>query len=95
MFTRSTIIDGKAIAQYFSFQLLFHVLTNCLRKIRANIKLDITKLQAVHPRFLPHLAILQVGNREDSSAYVKMKHRAADEVSFHRKLLFNLHKRLV
>lgn len=36
-------------------------------------------MQARFPRFAPHLAIIQQGTRSDSSTYVKMKLKAAQE----------------
>ena len=36
-------------------------------------------MQARFPRFAPHLAIIQLGARGDSSTYVKMKLKAAAE----------------
>ncbi|RLV90198.1 C-1-tetrahydrofolate synthase mitochondrial [Spathaspora sp. JA1] len=67
----SVIIDGKAIAQ----------------QVRADVQSDITDFQAKHPNFHPHLTIIQVGDRPDSSTYVKMKLRAANEASISCELL--------
>ncbi|KAI7871194.1 formate--tetrahydrofolate ligase-domain-containing protein [Spinellus fusiger] len=58
-----TIIDGKALAQ----------------SVRTRVKQDIEATRESYPEFKPHLAIVQVGAREDSSIYVKMKDRAAQE----------------
>ncbi|KAI8367468.1 formate--tetrahydrofolate ligase-domain-containing protein [Radiomyces spectabilis] len=58
------IIDGKAIAQ----------------SVRNRVKEDIAATKANFPFYNPHLAIVQVGNRQDSSIYVKMKDKAAQEV---------------
>ncbi|KAF7725240.1 tetrahydrofolate synthase [Apophysomyces ossiformis] len=57
------VIDGKAIAQ----------------SVRTRVKEDIASMKARFPHFQPHLAIVQVGDREDSSIYVKMKDKAAAE----------------
>ncbi|CEP07759.1 hypothetical protein [Parasitella parasitica] len=60
----ATLIDGKAIAQ----------------TIRNETKEKILGIKAKYPHFNPHLAMIQVGSREDSSIYVKMKDKAAKEV---------------
>ncbi|KAJ3056546.1 tetrahydrofolate synthase [Rhizophlyctis rosea] len=57
------IIDGKELAA----------------SIRANIATEIASLNASHGSFAPHLVVVQVGAREDSSVYVRQKQRAAKE----------------
>jgi len=37
-------------------------------------------MQAIYPRFQPQLAIVQAGHRPDSTVYVRMKAKAAQEV---------------
>ncbi|KAI9010876.1 methylenetetrahydrofolate dehydrogenase/methylenetetrahydrofolate cyclohydrolase [Phycomyces nitens] len=59
----ATIIDGKVLAQ----------------SVRNQIKQEIADAKAKLPEFSPHLAIVQVGQREDSSMYVKTKDKAAKE----------------
>ncbi|CAO3587624.1 unnamed protein product [Absidia cylindrospora] len=59
----ATIIDGKAVAQ----------------TVRNKVKQDIIDTKAKYAHFNPHLAIIQVGGREDSSIYVRMKDKAAKE----------------
>ena len=56
-------IDGTAIA----------------RDIRETIKTNIKKTQEINPRYKPSLIIVQVGDRSDSSTYVRMKLKAAEE----------------
>lgn len=56
-------IDGNAIA----------------KDIREKIKTDIKKTQETNPRYKPSLTIVQVGDRPDSSTYVRMKLKAAEE----------------
>lgn len=56
-------IDGTAIA----------------RDIRETIKTNIKKTQEINPRYKPSLTIVQVGDRSDSSTYVRMKLKAAEE----------------
>lgn len=60
-----SIIDGKAIAQ----------------DIRTRIHGEIGSFQQKYPDFKPHLSIVQVGNRPDSSTYVRMKLKAAEEAA--------------
>ncbi|OBZ80673.1 Bifunctional protein FolD 2, partial [Choanephora cucurbitarum] len=59
----ATIIDGKAIAQ----------------AVRNEVKEKIASIKDKYSHFNPHLAMIQVGAREDSSIYVKMKDKAAKE----------------
>ncbi|KAM6500519.1 Tetrahydrofolate dehydrogenase/cyclohydrolase, NAD(P)-binding domain containing protein [Amanita muscaria] len=64
MATPATILDGAALA----------------RSIRADVAAKIKSIQAAHPKFQPQLTIVQAGKRQDSSTYVRMKAKAADEV---------------
>ncbi|KAI9332000.1 formate--tetrahydrofolate ligase-domain-containing protein [Zopfochytrium polystomum] len=57
------IIDGKAIAE----------------SIRTRLAGEIADMAAKYDGFRPHLAIVQVGAREDSSLYVRMKQQAAEK----------------
>ncbi|RMJ22707.1 C-1-tetrahydrofolate synthase [Aspergillus sp. HF37] len=61
----ATKIDGTAIA----------------RSIREGLKEEILQTQQSNPRFKPSLAIFQVGDRSDSSTYIRMKLKAADEAN--------------
>ncbi|CAO3576613.1 unnamed protein product [Absidia cylindrospora] len=61
--TTATIIDGRTVA----------------RNVRSKVKQNIIDIKLKHPHFNPHLAIIQVGGREDSSMYVRMKDKAAKE----------------
>ncbi len=58
-------IDGTAIA----------------RRIRENINAEIKQKQETNPRYKPSLVIVQVGDRSDSSTYVRMKLKAAEEAN--------------
>ena len=58
-------IDGKAIAN----------------KIQQGINAEIEKTQEINPRYKPSLTIVQVGDRSDSSTYVRMKLKAAEEAN--------------
>ncbi|KAG0685567.1 tetrahydrofolate synthase [Kluyveromyces marxianus] len=58
-----TIIDGKAIAN----------------GIRQEIKEGISELKQKYAAFRPTLTIFQIGNRQDSNTYVRMKLKAAKE----------------
>lgn len=59
------LIDGKAIAA----------------RLRTRVHDEIAQFQARHLDFAPNLTIIQVGDRKDSSSYVKMKLKAAEEAS--------------
>ncbi|KAL5604237.1 hypothetical protein BROUX41_002217 [Berkeleyomyces rouxiae] len=61
----ATKIDGTAIA----------------KSIREGLVVEIQKAQQSNPRFLPSLSIIQVGDRSDSTTYVRMKLKAAAEAS--------------
>ena len=58
-------IDGTAIA----------------KSIREKINAEIKKIQETNPRYKPSLTIIQVGDRSDSSTYVRMKLKAAEEAN--------------
>ncbi|KAJ2896757.1 formate-tetrahydrofolate ligase [Zalerion maritima] len=64
-------IDGTAIA----------------RKIRAGLCAEIGETQRFNPRYKPCLRIIQVGDRSDSSTYVRMKLKAAHEVNIDCELM--------
>ncbi|MCJ1254052.1 tetrahydrofolate synthase [Lignoscripta atroalba] len=61
----ATKIDGTAIA----------------KGIRDRIGAQIKKTQESNPRYKPSLTIVQVGDRSDSSTYVRMKLKAAEEAN--------------
>ncbi|TVY47935.1 C-1-tetrahydrofolate synthase, cytoplasmic [Lachnellula occidentalis] len=61
----ATKIDGTAIA----------------RSIREKIQSEIQATQKINPRYKPSLKIFQVGERSDSTTYVRMKLKAAEEAS--------------
>ncbi|KAI6109805.1 formate--tetrahydrofolate ligase-domain-containing protein [Pisolithus sp. B1] len=60
----SKVIDGTSIA----------------KSIRAAVAQKIKSYQAKYPQFQPQLVIVQAGDRPDSSVYVRMKAKAAEEV---------------
>ncbi|RLV83789.1 C-1-tetrahydrofolate synthase mitochondrial [Meyerozyma sp. JA9] len=66
-----SIIDGKAIAL----------------DIRTRIHGEINEYQQKYPDFKPHLSIVQVGERPDSSTYVRMKLKAAEEAAIECNIL--------
>ncbi|KAG0658741.1 mitochondrial C1- tetrahydrofolate synthase precursor [Maudiozyma exigua] len=57
----------------------YHILsgTEYSKLIRQEIKDGVTALKAENPTFKPTLKIIQVGDRPDSSTYVRMKQKAA------------------
>ncbi|KAF8163306.1 FTHFS-domain-containing protein [Crassisporium funariophilum] len=54
--------------------------TSLAKSIREDVAQRITSKQSQYPRFQPRLAIVQAGERPDSSTYVRMKAKAAEEV---------------
>ncbi|KAJ3095528.1 tetrahydrofolate synthase [Phlyctochytrium planicorne] len=66
------VLDGKAIADAH----------------REKLHNEINEMKALYDGFAPHLTIIQVGDREDSSVYVRMKQQAATKAG----IKFTLHK---
>lgn len=64
-------IDGNAVA----------------RSIREKLHAEIHDKQQLNPRYKPALRIIQVGDRSDSSTYVRMKLKAAEEAGIDCQLL--------
>ncbi|XP_055475250.1 C-1-tetrahydrofolate synthase, cytoplasmic [Psammomys obesus] len=59
-------------------------------QIRERLKNQVTQMKEQVPGFTPGLAILQVGNRDDSNLYINVKLKAAEEIGIkatHIKLL--------
>lgn len=48
--------------------------------MRENLKQTVDKIAHKLPGFRPGLAIVQVGGREDSNVYIRMKMKAAEEI---------------
>lgn len=49
-------------------------------QIRERLKSEVTQMKAQVPGFTPGLAILQVGDRDDSNLYINVKLKAAEEI---------------
>jgi len=49
-------------------------------ELRANLKTKIAEIKKENPSFNPSLVIVQVGGREDSNVYIRMKLKAAEEI---------------
>ncbi|CAO1428944.1 unnamed protein product [Diamesa hyperborea] len=54
--------------------------TEIAKEIRETLKKNVTALGKELPGFRPGLAIVQVGGREDSNVYIRMKMKAATEI---------------
>ncbi|XP_043258125.1 C-1-tetrahydrofolate synthase, cytoplasmic [Colletes gigas] len=54
--------------------------TELAKEIRENLTKDVEALKKKLPNFLPGLAIVQVGGREDSNVYIRMKIKAASDI---------------
>lgn len=50
------------------------------RSIRQDLKQLVAEVQHKYPQLVPGLAIVQVGGRDDSNVYIRMKIRAAAEI---------------
>lgn len=50
------------------------------RSIRQDLKQLVAEVQQKYPQLVPGLAIVQVGGRDDSNVYIRMKIRAAAEI---------------
>ncbi|KAL8940911.1 MAG: hypothetical protein Q9216_002541 [Gyalolechia sp. 2 TL-2023] len=55
--------------------------TAMAKAIRDRVNADIKHNQQTNPRYKPSLTIIQVGDRSDSSTYVRMKLKAAEEAN--------------
>ncbi|XP_014205843.1 C-1-tetrahydrofolate synthase, cytoplasmic isoform X2 [Copidosoma floridanum] len=54
--------------------------TELAKEIRESLGKDVASMRAKLPNFSPGLAIVQVGGREDSNVYIRMKIKAASEI---------------
>ncbi|OJD15381.1 hypothetical protein AJ78_04351 [Emergomyces pasteurianus Ep9510] len=61
--------------------------TTIAKSIRERLNAEIQKSQETNPRFKPSLVIFQIGDRSDSSTYVRMKLKAAEAANIHCKLI--------
>lgn len=55
------------------------------REIREKLRDKVTEAQILCPSAVPGLAIVQVGGRDDSNVYIRMKIRAAAEIGINAK----------
>ena len=62
--SQARVLDGKALAAEF----------------RRKLATEVEEERKKDASFLPGLAIVQVGGREDSNVYIRMKTKAAREV---------------
>ena len=49
-------------------------------EVRQTLRQKVTDIRALHPDFKPALTIVQVGGREDSNVYIRMKVKAGEEI---------------
>lgn len=54
--------------------------TELAKEIRDGLTRDVANLKSKLPNFAPGLAIVQVGGREDSNVYIRMKIKAANDI---------------
>ena len=74
------IIDGAALAKCVRVPYIQSSVDPSIRSIRESVAEKIKAKQTVFPRFQPQLAIVQAGERPDSTTYVRMKAKAAEQV---------------
>jgi methylenetetrahydrofolate dehydrogenase (NADP+)/methenyltetrahydrofolate cyclohydrolase/formyltetrahydrofolate synthetase len=55
------------------------------KQIQADLKAEVAQIKQEVPEFSPGLAIVQVGGREDSNVYIRMKIKAATEIGIDAK----------
>ena len=67
-----------------------HVFTSNFhfRDLRASLTRQVIQLKEKYSGFVPSLAIIQVGGREDSNVYIRMKMKAAEEIGIEIKFVF-------
>ncbi|XP_021947431.1 C-1-tetrahydrofolate synthase, cytoplasmic [Folsomia candida] len=54
--------------------------TEVSKEIQQQLAEEVTRMKEIDPNFLPGLAIVQVGGREDSNVYIRMKIKAATTI---------------
>jgi len=54
--------------------------TEVAKDVKSKLVEEVKKLQVDNPGFVPGLAVVQVGDREDSNVYIRMKMKAAQEI---------------
>ncbi|XP_046627314.1 C-1-tetrahydrofolate synthase, cytoplasmic isoform X3 [Neodiprion virginianus] len=57
--------------------------TELAKEIRNALTEDVKAMRSKLPKFAPGLSIVQVGGREDSNVYIRMKIKAASEIGIH------------
>lgn len=79
----ASLISGTEVSRcvflFFLQGFQFHCII-CFRDIQAKLKQDVVELQNNLQNFRPGLRIVQVGGREDSNVYIRMKIKAATEI---------------
>lgn len=83
------LFHSKSCQSHQNSLLLLDLNIKIFRDIRNQVKQEILTIQSQHPHYAPCLAVVQVGEKEDSSVYVRMKEKAAQEIGIlfiHEKL---------
>lgn len=57
--------------------------TSFCREIRDKLRKEVSDIRNKIPTLVPGLAIVQVGGREDSNVYIRMKVKAAEEIGIY------------
>ena len=74
------IIDGNLLAKYVAVLQSMVRHDPFRRSLREDVAHKIKSIRANFPRFQPQLCIVQAGERPDSTTYVRMKAKAAEQV---------------
>lgn len=75
---------SREVVKFHKFlKLISSPFSSIHRDIREALKRRVTELTKKLPNFRPGLAIVQVGGREDSNVYIRMKMKAAAEIGIH------------
>jgi len=78
------LVSGTEVAKYvFCYNHYYPkacLYWSCDRNLRADLAKQVVNLKEKYPNFQPGLAIIQVGGREDSNVYIRMKMKAAEEI---------------
>ncbi|CAL9731865.1 C-1-tetrahydrofolate synthase, mitochondrial [Monosporozyma unispora] len=80
---RATSVSYKFLWTQTQLRSFYHTISGkkVAQSVRCEIKSKIDSVQLENPSFIPNLRIIQVGDRPDSSTYVRSKEKAAKSCS--------------
>ena len=80
MSSQARVIDGTLVAKYLFFSSPSRHAHSIARSTRQSVTDKIAAFKQQFPRFQPQLAVVQAGERPDSTVYIRMKAKASEEV---------------